>query len=83
MKKWIIVIIALVAAFYILTKEEMCSRCRYAGVVNCSECNGIGLKFPGGYSAPSQICNKCGGTCLERCPDCNGDGKTSLLDIIF
>lgn len=83
MKKWIIIIIAAIAVYGLLSKEEMCARCRYAGVVNCTECNGIGMKFPNGYSAPSKMCNKCNGTCLEKCPECNGDGRTSMLDMIF
>lgn len=82
MKKWIVIIIAAVVVYNVLCKEEMCDRCRYAGMINCSECNG-GLKFPNGYSAQSKRCGKCGGTGLVKCPDCDGDGRTTLLDKIF
>lgn len=69
--------------YNVLCKEEMCDSCRYAGVINFSECNGVGLKFPNGYSAQSKRCGKCGGTGLVKCPDCGGDGRTTLLDRIF
>ena len=83
MKKLIIIIIAIVVAYNVFLKEELCQRCGYSGLINCSECNGVGLEFPNGYSAPSKRCDECGGRALEECSDCNGDGRTSLFEECF